>query len=171
MSEGQDTNNELSKMSFKERLAYFDSREIIEITDGLHHLLPDSADLFELIISDHARLPILGMKDGRMFMIGGAAKRVEHMTILKKLEKKPEDVEFATSIEGTDNNARPPYLELTFGRDGEFIKNGDGNKAILGKHGTDISGIPTISGEDGRQKLEKIFGSINGLKIKLPAYF
>ncbi len=172
-NEPQFSPDTLDSMSFEERTKYFLNQPVIDVTDGLHHLTHTSNELYELIQTlveerNSGRLPILGTKDNKVWMIGGAVRRFEHAEIMRqKGIESPTDVTFSTSLAGISTDPiQAPCLVLTGVEDGRFFGTGDKSYIPLGK-GSDLHGVKGISFPEDKLLIEKIFGQIKGVDLKL----
>ncbi len=165
------TSEQLDSMSFEDRLKYYNDAEVVDITNGLKHLIHDSDEFLQFISSeelmDQGRIPILGMKDGTIWMVGHSAAhgRYEHRSILTSLEKETGDVQFSTSLEGINSTPKEPFLEIKATKEEGYFKPNDVVKVQIGK-GSDLS-VRGIMYPGANKDLEKIFGDIPGLDIHL----
>ncbi|GEM_PF-5890198 len=159
--------DDLDNMSFSERLTYYKKEEVVDITGGLRHLVHDSNEFIEFVTEmlddGQPRFPILGMKDGRVLMVGHSPRsgRYAHGEILNIIGKKIGDVDYSTSMEGIYSAAEAPYLELKITKDAGYFKAGSLVKIQL-RRGSDLQGNISF---DMKSDLQQIFGGIDDVKI------
>ena len=167
------TSYELDSMSSRDRFDYFFSQKVIDITNGLSHLIHNADEFFDLhwqILESGrgGRLPILYLKDGRIFMSGGASYRFSHQQLLKNLNLPESDVLYALSSEGMQSNAPVPYLELKALEDGEIFKKRNISRISIRTTSDMFFHLADIPDNKGEEILTKIFGNITGAELCIP---
>ena len=168
------TTEQLDFMSFQDRLNYYKSQKVIDISQGLNHLLHDSAELMAFMTTDfvmqQGRITFIGTKDNKIYMLGHDNAAYTHAAVLANANIDPKDVSFSTSIEGRDNKLLP-HIKVVANRDeGELIRKGDEMLINLGR-GSDTMGLKVSQGvmnENGLKNLTKIFGDIEGTEFHIP---
>lgn len=166
---------DIKNLPFQDRLKYFNSQDVVDISNGMSTLIRNSDELMDFTINklieapNQSRFPILGFKDGTILMLGGKNERFEHRQILLASGMSLGDIQFATGMEGLDSSAEMPYLELTASREVQYMKPGDKTRIYLAKD-TDMNvpGGSSIANQRGVQFLEKVFGNMEGVTVNTP---
>lgn len=180
------TPEELSRLPFEDRLKYFESQRVIDVTNGFRHVVKNADELWNFYWHmfegrEQSRFPILGFgerkteggseeKINEIFMLGGDNDRFAHIEIVRATGQNEEDILYASGMEGLASDDDVPHLRLTMSKAGVYgIKAGDVVKIQLGRD-TDIHipTVTTVARQGGHEFLERIFGGMDGVEVVTP---